>query len=86
MSGNGIARFQGSNGPLQPNDRVVLLQDLGSNEANILNTYQRGDASMNKITRYQGSNGPTQPNDRLFLLQQVLGSLENTIRSQILPN
>lgn len=86
VSGNGIIRFQGSNGPAQPNDRVALLQDLGSNEASILNTYQRGDLNMNKITRYQGSNGPLQPNDRLFLLQQVLNSVETTIRTQVLPN
>lgn len=86
VSSNGIVRYQGSNGPFQPNDRIVLLQDLGSNEAAVLNTYQRGDLNMNKITRYQGSNGPTQPNDRLFLLQQVLSSSENTIRTQVLPN
>ncbi len=84
VSGNSIVRYQGSNGPSGPNDRVVLLQALSNVEANVFTGYYRGDISMNRILRYQGSNGPTGPNDRVVLLQ-ILGT-EATIRSQSLPN
>lgn len=85
VSGNAIVRYQGSNGPSGPNDRIVLLQDLGNVEANVFTGYYRGDISTNRILRYQGSNGPTGPNDRVVLLQ-ILGNSEATIRSQSLPN
>lgn len=88
VNGNGFVRYQGSNGPTGPNDRVVLLQDLGGNETNVLNSYQRGDVNLNIFTRYQGSNGPPPAglNDRLFILQQALGNNEITVRTQSLPN
>ncbi len=85
VSGNAIVRYQGSNGPAGPNDRVVLLQSLGNVEANVFTGYFRGDITMNRIMRYQGSNGPTAPNDRVVLLQ-ILGNIESTIRTQSLPN
>jgi hypothetical protein len=86
VSGNMIVRYQGSNGPTGPNDRVVLLQSLGNVEATVLSPgYFRGDLNMNKIMRYQGSNGPTGPNDRVVLLQS-LGNVEATIRTQSIPN
>jgi hypothetical protein len=86
ISGNGIVRYQGSNGPTGPNDRVVLLTDLGNNESAVLTSYQRGDVNLNGFTRYQGSNGPTGPNDRIFILTNVLGNNESAIKTKQLPN
>lgn len=88
INNNGFVRYQGSNGPTGPNDRVVLLQDLSNNETNVLNTYSRGDVNLNTFTRYQGSNGPPPGglNDRLWILQQALGNSEITVRTQSLPN
>lgn len=84
-SGNAIVRYQGSNGPTGPNDRLVLLQSLGGIESNVLTGYYRGDLNMNKIMRYQGSNGPTGPNDRLVLLQMI-GNVESNVKTQSIPN
>ncbi|HEV8082505.1 MAG TPA: hypothetical protein VGP55_04845 [Chitinophagaceae bacterium] len=88
INNNGFVRYQGSNGPTGPNDRVVLLQDLSNNETNVLNIYSRGDVNLNTFTRYQGSNGPPPAglNDRLWILQQALGNSEITVRTQSLPN
>ncbi|HMU45161.1 MAG TPA: hypothetical protein PKC72_02280 [Chitinophagaceae bacterium] len=84
-SGNAIVRYQGSNGPTGPNDRLVLLQSLGGVESNVFTGYYRGDLNMNKIMRYQGSNGPTGPNDRLVLLQMI-GNVESNVKTQSIPN
>ncbi|MFT3910570.1 MAG: hypothetical protein QM737_14185 [Ferruginibacter sp.] len=90
VSGNGIVRYQGTNGPGATNvsDRIALLTDLGNNEINTLDTYQRGDVSMNGITRYQGTNGPGANNvsDRIFILGTVLGNNEIQTKAQVLPN
>ncbi len=88
INGNGISRYQGSNGPTGPNDRSALLTALGNTQSNVLNGYFRGDINMNRVTRFQGSNGPGTfgLNDRIFLLTIVLGSTESVIRLQQLPN
>jgi hypothetical protein len=85
ISGNGAIRFQGAS-PGQPNDRVLLLQDLGNNESNSLNSYHRGDVNLNRNTRYSGSSGPGQLNDRLFILQQVLLNNESALKTQSIPH
>ncbi len=88
INNNGFVRYQGSNGPSGPNDRIVLLQDLSGVETNVLSNYQRGDVNLNTFTRYQGSNGPPPGglNDRLYILQQALGNNEIIVRTQSLPN
>jgi hypothetical protein len=90
ISGNGVVRYQGTNGPGATNvsDRVALLSDLGNNELNTLSTYQRGDVTMNGFTRYQGTNGPGANNvsDRVFILGTVLGNNEIQTKTQALPN
>ena len=90
VSGNGIVRYQGTNGPGAANvsDRIALLTDLGNNELNTLSTYQRGDVTMNRVTRYQGTNGPGTFNvsDRVFILGTVLANVELATKSQLLPN
>ncbi|MEO6549923.1 MAG: hypothetical protein ABIN94_18110 [Ferruginibacter sp.] len=90
VSGNGVVRYQGTNGPGAANvsDRIALLTDLGNNELNTLNTYQRGDVTMNGITRYQGTNGPGVFNvsDRVFILGTVLSNTELATKIQSLPN
>ena len=90
VSGNGVVRYQGTNGPGASNvsDRIALLTDLGNNELNTLSTYQRGDVTMNGVTRYQGTNGPGAFNvsDRVFILGTVLTNVELATKSQLLPN
>lgn len=90
VSGNGIVRYQGTNGPGPNNvsDRVALLTDLGNNELATFNTYHRGDVTMNGITRYQGTNGPGPNNvsDRVFILGTVLSNTELATKAQALPN
>lgn len=89
VNGNGFVRYQGNNGPgaAGQNDRTILLSDLGNNELQVLNSYQRGDVNMNGFARYQGNNGAGSFNvsDRVFLLGTVLGNNELSVKAQALP-
>jgi hypothetical protein len=90
INGNIRTNYTGNNGPgaINNNDRLILLSDLGNNQASSLSGYFRGDVNMNRTVNYSGNSGPgfINNNDRLIILGTVLNNVEATVRTEARPN